>query len=60
MGILRQIQPKDHQDISNMRSTYFIIDFSYNPDDAKPLAIFEFGDAFESGYPDKKLFQYLF
>ncbi len=40
-----------------MRSTYFIIDFSYNPADTKPLAIFEFGDAFESAYPDKKMYQ---
>jgi len=38
-----------------MPSTYFIIDFAYNPDSDKPVAIFEFGDAFYSEYPDKKM-----
>lgn len=38
-----------------MPSTYFIVDFAYNPDSDKPLAIFELGDAFYSEYPNKKM-----
>lgn len=38
-----------------MPSTYFIIDFAYNPASTKPLAIFELGDAFYSEYPEKKM-----
>lgn len=38
-----------------MPSTYFIVDFAYNPDSDKPVAIFELGDAFYSEYPNQKI-----
>jgi hypothetical protein len=36
-----------------MPSIYFVADFSYNPESETPLKIFELGDAFISGYPNK-------
>ena len=37
-----------------MPTIYFIADFAYNPESKTPLKIFELGDAFCSGYPEKK------
>lgn len=42
--------------VNEMRSTYFIADFSYDPDATEPLKVFELGDAFSSSLPDKKIY----